>query len=85
MVFHMDRRVSADRTRNRGVNATEVLTWAEIAEWARVEGLLDAEQAGCCGAAGLTNRMILGEARREHHFEPGITTHQGFPMSWLLA
>ena len=45
MVFHVDRRVSADRTRNRGVNATEVLTWAEIAEWAKREGLLDAEQA----------------------------------------
>jgi len=43
LVFHMDRRVSADRTRNRGVDATEVLTWAEIAEWAKREGVLDVE------------------------------------------
>lgn len=45
LVFHVCRRLAADRTRNRGPSAAEALTWAEIAEWAKSEGLLDAQQA----------------------------------------
>ena len=45
LVLHICRRLNADRTRMRRSQAGEVLTWAEIAEWAKRERLLDAEQA----------------------------------------
>jgi CheY-like chemotaxis protein len=45
LVFHICRRLSLDRLGGRGSMAGEALTWDEIAEWARREGLLDAEQA----------------------------------------
>lgn len=45
LVFHVYRRVHADRMRVRRPVVTDALTWTEIAEWARVEGLLDADQA----------------------------------------
>jgi DNA-binding response OmpR family regulator len=43
--FHVYRRLNADRVKARGSPSAEVLTWTEIAEWARHERLLDAEQA----------------------------------------
>ena len=45
LVFHICRRLSLDRLGGRGSMAGDALTWAEIAEWARREGLLDVEQA----------------------------------------
>ncbi len=45
LVFHTCRRLSLDRTKGRGSLAGETLTWGEIAEWAKREGLVDAEQA----------------------------------------
>jgi DNA-binding response OmpR family regulator len=45
LVFHICRRLSLDRMGGRGSTAADALTWAEIAEWARREGLLDVEQA----------------------------------------
>jgi len=45
LAFHVYRRLCADRSRSAGAPATnEVLTWAQIGEWARLEGLLDEEQ-----------------------------------------
>ncbi len=45
LVFHTCRRLSLDRTKGRGSLAGEALTWSEIAEWAKREGLVDADQA----------------------------------------
>jgi DNA-binding response OmpR family regulator len=45
LVFHISRRICADRTGARSSNHAETLTWADIADWGRREGLLDAEQA----------------------------------------
>jgi DNA-binding response OmpR family regulator len=45
LVFHVYRRIRADRTRFRSAMSEDVLTWTEIAEWARQEKLIDAEQA----------------------------------------
>lgn len=45
LVFHLCRRLSLDRMGGRGSMAGDALTWAEIAEWGRREGLLDVEQA----------------------------------------
>ncbi|HTU01332.1 MAG TPA: response regulator [Candidatus Sulfotelmatobacter sp.] len=46
LAFHVYRRLCADRSQSAGAApATEVLTWSQIGEWARLEGLLDEEQA----------------------------------------
>lgn len=45
LVFHTCRRLSSDRTRGRGSLSGDALTWTEISEWAKREGLVDAEQA----------------------------------------
>lgn len=45
LVFHICRRLSLDRLGGRGSMAGDALTWDEIAEWGKREGLLDAEQA----------------------------------------
>lgn len=45
LVFHVYRRLCADRTRPKSPTSEDVLSWAEIAEWAKREGVLDAEQA----------------------------------------
>jgi DNA-binding response OmpR family regulator len=45
LVFHVYRRLHADRITPRTSKASDALTWTEIAEWARQERLLDAEQA----------------------------------------
>jgi CheY-like chemotaxis protein len=45
LVFHISRRICADRTSARSSHHGETLSWAEIADWGRREGLLDAEQA----------------------------------------
>jgi DNA-binding response OmpR family regulator len=45
LVFHICRRLSLDRMGGRGSMAGDALTWADIAEWGKREGLLDAEQA----------------------------------------
>ena len=44
LVFHVHRRLCADRTR-RSSSSANPLTWTEIAEWGKHELLLDAEQA----------------------------------------
>jgi len=58
LVLHIARRVCADRTGARSSNHAETLTWAEIADWGRREGLLDAEQAR------LARRVPLSAAPR---------------------
>jgi hypothetical protein len=45
LAFHVYRRVCADRTGAPPPEPAEVLTWPEIAHWARLEGLLDEAQA----------------------------------------
>jgi DNA-binding response OmpR family regulator len=46
LVFHVHRRLCADRTRRRrSSTSADPLTWTEIAEWGKHELLLDAEQA----------------------------------------
>jgi CheY-like chemotaxis protein len=45
LVFHICRRLSLDRMGGRGSMSADAPTWAEIAEWGKREGLLDAEQA----------------------------------------
>lgn len=45
LAFHVSRRLYADRTGPKGRILADALTWAEIAEWGKREGLLDAEQA----------------------------------------
>ncbi len=43
--MHVCRRLSADRPRSAvQLPAADTLSWSDIAEWARREGLLDAEQ-----------------------------------------
>lgn len=59
LAFHVSRRLCADRTGARGRIPAEALTWAEIAEWGRREGLLNAEQAS------LLRRVRLGEPRED--------------------
>jgi DNA-binding response OmpR family regulator len=45
LVFHVYRRLRADRVGRKSLASAEALTWTEIAEWAKREGLLDPEQA----------------------------------------
>jgi CheY-like chemotaxis protein len=45
LVFQISRRICADRTGERNLQHAETLSWAEIADWGKREGLLDAEQA----------------------------------------
>lgn len=45
LVLHISRRICADRTCARSAHYGETLSWADIANWGRREGLLDAEQA----------------------------------------
>ena len=45
LVFHVYRRLRADRVRTKNAVSAEALTRTEIAEWAKREGLLDPEQA----------------------------------------
>ena len=46
LVFHVQRRLCADRTRRRrSTTSADPLTWTEIAEWGKHELLLDADQA----------------------------------------
>jgi CheY-like chemotaxis protein len=63
LAFHVYRRLCADRSRvGAAAGGADVLSWGQIAEWARLEGLLDLEQAnlvcamdspeGCDTAAG---------------------------------
>ena len=46
LVLHISRRICADRTSAKSPHHEETLSWADIADWGRREGLLDAEQAG---------------------------------------
>lgn len=54
LVFHISRRICADRTNARSPMGPEALTWADIAEWGTREGLLDAEQASLLSRVPLT-------------------------------
>ena len=45
LVFQTCYRLSSDRMRGRGSLSGNALSWTEITEWAKHEGLLDAEQA----------------------------------------
>jgi len=59
LVFHISRRICADRTSTGSSNHAETLTWADIADWGRREGLLNAEQAS------LLRRVPVTSAPRE--------------------
>lgn len=58
LVFHTCRRLSLDRLGGRGSLSGEALTWADIAEWAKRERLLDAEEAH------LLRRIPLARSRK---------------------
>jgi CheY-like chemotaxis protein len=62
LAFHVYRRLCADRSgAEQTASVAEVLGWAEIAEWARLEGLLDAEQAALlCSMAPANGRDVAG-------------------------
>ena len=45
LVLHISRRICADRTNARGAHHEESLSWADIADWGKREGLLNADQA----------------------------------------
>jgi DNA-binding response OmpR family regulator len=54
LVLHIARRVCDDRTGARNSNRADAFTWAEIADWGRREGLLDAEQASLLRRGSVT-------------------------------
>jgi DNA-binding response OmpR family regulator len=58
LAFHVSRRLCADRMKTGVSRSADALTWEEIAEWGRREGLLDAEQAT------LLRRVPLTEPRK---------------------
>jgi DNA-binding response OmpR family regulator len=61
-VMHLCRRLSADRPRNAvRLPAADTLSWSDIAEWARREGLLDAEQARLLSLVPLPKREAAGK------------------------
>jgi CheY-like chemotaxis protein len=66
LAFHVYRRLCADRSRMVGAapSGTDVLSWVQIAEWARLEGLLNAEQAAllCGESAGARSEVAEGPA-----------------------
>lgn len=45
LALQVYRRLCADRTRMKSPRSADAMTWTEITEWAKREGLLDAEQA----------------------------------------
>ncbi|HSB80418.1 MAG TPA: response regulator [Candidatus Methylomirabilis sp.] len=45
LAIHVSRRLCADRVRRRTQTSANPLTWADIGEWGKREGLLDAEEA----------------------------------------
>ena len=45
LVFHVYRRLHADRIGTKGSRLSDALSWTDIAEWAKHERILDAEQA----------------------------------------
>jgi CheY-like chemotaxis protein len=57
LITHVYRRLSADRLASGGNAPPDVLTWAQIAEWGALEGLLDKDQAA------LLRRGPAGDAR----------------------
>ncbi|MFI5342553.1 MAG: PleD family two-component system response regulator [Candidatus Methylomirabilales bacterium] len=61
LVFHISRRLCADRTNARRSIHAETLTWADIAEWGKREGLLDAEQASLLRRVPLSAAPRAGE------------------------
>ncbi len=58
LAFHACRRMSLDRTWGRGSLAGEALTWSEIAEWAKREGLVDATQASLLRRIPVTRAQV---------------------------
>lgn len=45
LAFHVCRRLQADRVRVIGGTSADTLGWAEIAEWAKCEGLVNEDDA----------------------------------------
>lgn len=62
LVLHIARRVCADRTGARSSNRAEAITWADIADWGRREGLLDVEQARLLRRVPLTIALRAQES-----------------------
>jgi len=61
LVFHTCRRLSWDRTRGTHSPLGDALTWTEISEWAKCEGLVDSEQASLLRCIPLTRPRRLRE------------------------
>ena len=59
LVFQTCRRLSSDRMRGRGSFAGNAPSWTEIAEWAKYEGLLDAQQARLLSRIPATRPQVL--------------------------
>ena len=73
LAFHVYRRHAADRAGSGNPTKEETLSWAEIAEWAALEGLLDAEQASLLrrGAPGMgSNGRVAPELAAEGRAQP---------------
>ncbi len=51
LAFHVYQRLCADRSQASCATARDVPTWAEIARWARAEGVISEEQAGLIAPA----------------------------------
>jgi DNA-binding response OmpR family regulator len=61
LVFHTCRRISVDRSKERGSAPADALTWTEISDWARREGLVDAEQASLLRRIPATRQQAVRE------------------------
>ena len=59
LVFQTSRRLSSDRMRGRDSRSGNALSWTELSEWAKHEGLLDAEQAKLLRWMPLTRPQVL--------------------------
>ena len=53
LAFHVYRRLAAERMARTGRKPADSLTWAQIAEWARLEGLVTSKEADLLGRAPL--------------------------------
>ena len=63
LVMHISRRLSADRTSLSSSQKAHTLTWDEIAEWGRREGLLDVEQANLLRCVSLVDASKNADVR----------------------
>jgi len=64
---HVYRRMCADRPHASAADTSDVLGWAEIAEWAKLEGLVSAEEVQLlCSAVEMSAAVADGPASAGH-------------------